>query len=201
LHPAFEEEYPIVAKAEPIAGLNAQAPTRKNARIIARAKMNELYSWQECVEQPYALRELHNMRIAAKRLRYTLEIFEDVLSNECKSVRKEIVQIQEELGQLHDSDVMITMLRLCLTNQNDPINGQALQKEQKKQAKSSLPPDLISILLDTNFAPNTEQRYGLEQLLRRTEQEREKHFQDFYQHWQHLQEQDFRQRLLAALDS
>jgi CHAD domain-containing protein len=189
-----------VARAEPITGLNAQAPTRENARIITRAKLNELYSWQECVDQPYALRELHNLRIAAKRLRYTLEIFADVLPAECKDAQTEMVQLQEELGQLHDSDVMITMLRLCLASQEESIDGPPSQKVQKKQAKAFLPPDLIPILLDTNVAPGTKQRYGLEQLLKRSEQDREKHYQEFYQHWQHLQEQDFRQRLLAVLE-
>ena len=190
-----------MAKAEPITGLNTQAPTRENACLLARTKLNELYSWQAHVDQPYAHKELHNMRIAAKRLRYTLEIFEDFLPPECKNAQKEMKQLQEELGLLHDSDVMITMLRLCLANQNGAINGQVLQKEQKKQAKSLLPPDIIPILLDANIAPNAEQRYGLEQLLQRTEQEREKHFQDFHQHWQHLQEQDFRQHLSATLES
>lgn len=188
-----------MAKAEPISGLNAQASTRENARLIARAKMNELYKWQEHVGQPYALKELHNMRIAAKRLRYTLEIFEDVLPAECASAQKEMKQLQDELGLLHDNDVMITMLRLCLINQNG-TDGQALQDEQKKHAKSFLPPDLLPILLTANAAPNAEERVGLEQLLRRTEQERKKHYQDFYQHWQQLQEQDFRQQLSALLD-
>ena len=192
-----------MAKAEPITGLNSQATTRENACIIARAKINELYSWQECVDQPYALRELHNMRIAAKRLRYTLEIFADFLPAEYQSAHTEMVQLQEELGQLHDSDVMIALLRLCLASQEGAINEQALQKkqkEQKKQAKAFLPPDLISILLDPHVAPDATQRYGLEQLLIRTEQEREKHYQEFRQHWQYLQEQDFQQHLLATLD-
>lgn len=185
-----------MAKVEPITKLNAQASTRENARLIARAKLHELYSWQEYVKQPNALRELHNMRIAAKRLRYTLEIFTNALPAKCANAQQEIKQLQEELGLLHDSVVMITMLRLCLTNQNGTSKEQALQR---KQAKSSLPSNLISILLDANAAPNPEQRYGLEQLLRRVKQERKMHYQAFYQHWQHLQEQDFRQHLDAIL--
>ena len=189
-----------MAKAEPITGLNPQASTRENAYIITRAKLEELFNWQEYANQPYAFKELHNMRIAAKRLRYTLEIFADVLPDECKNTRNEMVQLQEKLGQLHDSDVMITMLRLCLTKQNGATNGQVLQKEEKKQAKAALPPNQLPILLASNVAPDTEQRYGLEQLLTRTEQEREKHYQEFHQHWQHLQEQNFHQRLLAILN-
>jgi hypothetical protein len=186
-----------VAKAEPITGLNAQAATQENARIITRTKMNELYKWQEYVQQPDAHRELHNMRIAAKRLRYTLEIFADSLPAECASAQKEVKQIQEELGLLHDSDVMITMLRLCLTNQKGNSKEQAAQR---KQAKALLAPDLIPLLLAADAAPTPEQRYGLEQLLRRAEQDRVKHYQDFYQHWQLMQEQGFRQHLSALLE-
>ena len=93
--------------------------------------------------------------------------------------------------------LMITMLRLCLTNQKGHSKEQAVQK---KQARSLLPPDLMQLLLAANAAPNAEQRHGLEQLLRRAEQERVRHYQDFYQHWQHLQEQDLRQVLLTILD-
>jgi CHAD domain-containing protein len=193
-------EYPTVAKAKPITGLNPQASTHENACIIARTKLNELYSWQEYVDQPYALKELHNMRIAAKRLRYTLEIFTDVLPEECKLALKELEQLQQELGQIHDDDVMIALLRLCLTNLKGVINGKARQNEQKKQAKSTLPPGLLPILLEAKAAPNVDQRHGLEQLLKRTEQDRERHYQEFYQHWQHLQEQNFRERLFATLD-
>ena len=190
-----------MAKAEPIIGLNPEASTHENARIITRAKLNELHSWQECVDQPSALKELHNMRIAAKRLRYTLEIFADFLPDECKSAHKEMVQLQEELGNLHDSDVMIALLRLCLASKEEVIGEQVLRKELKKQAKAFLPPDLIPTLLDANVTPGAKQRYGLEQLLVRTEQEREKHYQTFRQHWQQLREQDFQQRLLTALDT
>ena len=189
-----------MAKAEPITGLNAQAPTHENARIIARAKMNDFYRWQEYANQPYAQRELHNMRIAAKRLRYTLEIFEDFLPSECQSVRTEMEQFQEELGQLHDSDVMILMLRLCLARKDGTTDEQTLQAKERKQAKSSLPPDLLPILLDNKVTPDSEQRYGLEQLLRASEQDRIRRYQAFYQHWQHLQEQDFQHHLSEILD-
>ena len=99
-----------MAKARPITGLNPQDATGKNARMIARVRLEDLYSWEGYVDNPYNIVELHNMRIAAKRLRYTFEVFEDVLPVASKTVLKEIVQLQEELGDLHDSDVMIDKL-------------------------------------------------------------------------------------------
>ena len=110
-----------MAKAKPITGLDPHAPTGKNARIIARVRLEEMYEWDSCVDNPYNIRELHNLRIAAKRLRYTLEIFEEVLPEASKSIVKELEQIQDELGALHDSDVMIALLRLCLGTQDSGV--------------------------------------------------------------------------------
>lgn len=189
-----------MAKARPIEGLNIQASTGQNAAIIARTRLEELYEWSQHVDAPYAVRELHNMRIAAKRLRYTLEIFEDYLPQECKAAVDELQQLQDELGAMHDSDVLIAMLRLCLANQESPLNKQALAVSTKGAHKSFLPQELIAVLIDPAAAPNAEQRYGLELFLRKREEQREQEYQNFRQHWYILQTQDFRNHLLEALD-
>lgn len=191
-----------MAKAKPITGLDTQAPTGENARSIARTRLEEVYSWSDYVDSPYAIRELHNLRIAAKRLRYTLEIFEDFLPDESKSAVKELEQIQEELGSLHDSDVMIALLRLCLGSQESPVDNQVLSSKQKGQGKSRsmVRPELVAELLNPSVAPSAEERYGLEQLLRRQEQAREEQYAAFRQHWYRLLEQDFRRNLLGILD-
>jgi CHAD domain-containing protein len=151
-----------MAKAKAIKGINAANPTGENARKIARARLEELYTWDAVVDQPYAIQGLHNLRIAAKRLRYTLEIFADSLPDACALALKELEQIQEELGALHDSDAMIA-------------------------------------LLASSTAPLVAQRYGLEQLLRKLQERRMEQYQIFRRHWYHLQELDFRSRLLSAL--
>jgi hypothetical protein len=189
-----------MAKAKPIKGLDIQAPTGQNAGIIARARLEELYEWSKYVDTPYAVRELHNLRIAAKRLRYTLEIFEDYLPRECKAAVDELQQLQDELGALHDNDVLIALLRLCLTNQDSPLNNKALAVSQKGAGKSFLPQELVEALVDPKATPTAEQRYGLEQFLRKQEEERTEHYQAFRQHWYRLQEQEFRQHLLETLD-
>jgi len=189
-----------MAKARPIKGLDVQAPTSQNAGIIARTRLEELYEWSKSVDTPYAVRELHHMRIAAKRLRYTLEVFEDYLPEECKAAVDELQQLQDELGALHDSDVRIAMLRLCLANQESPLNNQALAVSAKGPHKSFLPQELIEALVDPKAAPDAEQRYGLEQFLHKQEEQRIEQYQHFRQHWYSLQEQNFRTHLLEVLD-
>ena len=193
-----------MAKAKPITGLDPRAPTGKNARIIARVRLEEMYNWDRYVDNPYNIRELHNLRIAAKRLRYTLEIFEEVLSEASKSIVKELEQIQDELGELHDSDVMIALLRLCLGTQDSGVAYEdALVDAQKQYSKKQfiLQPQLVAVLLDPASAPSAEERYGLEQMLFKQEQCREEQYSAFRQHWYQLQARDFRREILDILDT
>src|SRR6266567_2509831 len=160
---AYRKEQQPMAKARPIIGLDAYAPTGKNARIIAHTRLEDLYTWESYVDSPLHIRELHNLRIATKRLRYTLEIFEEVLPEACKPIIKELELIQEELGMFHDCDVMITLLRLCLGSQE----GTFSEVEQAGKEEVELQPQLVARLTNQIVAPSTEERYGLEQLLLR----------------------------------
>jgi inorganic triphosphatase YgiF len=148
---------------------------------------------------------LHDLRIAAKRLRYTLEVFGDVLPAASQAVVKELSRIQDEIGALHDSDVMIALLRLCLGSQDSGMAYEEALVDTKKKYQSkkgfTLPADLIADLLEPGAAPSAEQRYGLERMLLMQQQGREKQYSDFRQHWYQLQARDFRREILDILDS
>jgi CHAD domain len=193
-----------MAKANAIRGLDSQAPTGKNARIIARARLEEMYAWSKYVDNAYRVRELHDLRIAAKRLRYTLEVFEDALPAACKLVVDELSQIQDELGVLHDSDVMIALLRLCLGSQDSGTAYEdVLVDVGKRESKKgfAVPPELVADLLDPQVAPFAEERYGLEHLLLKQQQCREERYTTFREHWYQLQARDFRHEILSILDA
>lgn len=193
-----------MARAKPITGLDPHAPTEKDVCIIARTRLEEMYSWAKYVDNPYEVQNLHNLRIAAKRLRYTLELFEDVLPTACQGIAKELAQLQDELGTLHDADVMIALLRLCLGSEaGGTIYEQALSQADKQSGKGRLmlQPELVSIVLKPDVAPSAEQRYGLEQLLLQEQHRREEHYKAFRQHWYQLQSRDFRREILDALST
>jgi hypothetical protein len=193
-----------MAKAKPITGLDPLAPTGKNARIIARVRLEEMYNWDRYVDDPYHISELHHLRIAAKRLRYTLEIFEEVLPEASQSVVKELAQLQDELGALHDSDVMIALLRLCLGSQDSGVAYEdALVDAQKQYSKKLFisPPQLVAVLLDPTSAPSAGERLGVERMLLKQQEDREEQYRAFRQHWYQLQARDFRREILDLLDA
>jgi CHAD domain-containing protein len=54
---------------------------------------------------------LHNLRIAYKRLRYTVEAFATVLPGDLASLSQQAARFQGRLGRLHDVDVAIACVR------------------------------------------------------------------------------------------
>ncbi|HLI04941.1 MAG TPA: CHAD domain-containing protein [Ktedonobacteraceae bacterium] len=193
-----------MAKARTITGLDCQETTGANARIIAMIRLEEMYRWAKYADHPYDVQGLHNLRIAAKRVRYTLEVFEDALPEACKPIVDELSQLQDELGAIHDSDVMIALLRLCLASQDSgAAYEQALAHigEYRVRGKVIVPPDLVANLVEPSTLPTSEERYGLEQLLQKRIQHREDEYNAFRQHWHQLEARDFRREILEVLDS
>lgn len=76
----------------------------------ALQKLDALLAFQPYVDQPESLEELHAMRIAAKRLRYTLELFAPLYRDGFKSWLKSLKEIQDLLGYMHDCDVWIDFI-------------------------------------------------------------------------------------------
>ncbi len=191
-----------MAKAKIVSNLDAHASTGKNARIIARTRLEEMYNWESFVDNPYAIHELHNLRIAAKRLRYTLEIFEVTFPAQCNSILKEVVQLQDELGTLHDSDVMIALLRLYLGGlDSGPGYEQALVSLVERPQKGYLMvnPELVAHLLRSSKVPQPLQRKGLELFLLGLHQQREDQYTAFHKHWYQLKSHDFRHKVSVLL--
>src|SRR5690348_10449714 len=182
-----------MAKAKAITYLDAQAPVAVNARLIARQRLAELYQWVSAVDDPADMRGLHDMRIAAKRLRYTFEVFEEVLPAPGKAIVEELTRIQDELGELHDSDVMIVLLQVRLSNgRSDTAAADGIVADRSRShTKPLASADMAAYLLDSRATPTEEQRRGLEAFLRQQEDLREQRYSTFRQHWRQLQERDF----------
>jgi CHAD domain-containing protein len=53
---------------------------------------------------------LHELRIACKKLRYTIELFQDALPEDASRMHEELVSAQDHLGSLHDADVALPFI-------------------------------------------------------------------------------------------
>jgi CHAD domain-containing protein len=93
-------------KPRPVKGLDGARPVEENARRILRVRLDELFSFDEKVRDPWQSVALHDARIAAKRVRYVLEILGPTLGDPSDELHDRAKDIQDLLGELHDCDVI-----------------------------------------------------------------------------------------------
>lgn len=100
------QHFPLVAEPLPI-------PTQQllghcSQAVIAR--LSDFLMFEPFVRQPQCVEELHQMRIAAKHLRYTIEAVEPLFGGEARKALTVLRNVQEALGNIHDCDVWVAFL-------------------------------------------------------------------------------------------
>jgi CHAD domain-containing protein len=77
----------------------------QHAQNHINKQLDELMSYESSLDRPEDKDSHHQMRISAKRLRYTLEICNPAFNNELKHFIQCVKKIQTSLGDIHDLDV------------------------------------------------------------------------------------------------
>ncbi|MGH2984910.1 MAG: CHAD domain-containing protein [Solirubrobacterales bacterium] len=97
-------------KARPVKKLDPSRALGENAARIIQVRLDEMLSFA-----PKALegkvKDQHNMRIAAKRLRYVLEATGFCFGRPADTARRRARDLQDILGEIHDCDVMLPRVR------------------------------------------------------------------------------------------
>lgn len=96
-------------KARRVKHLDPAASLCGNAARIVRVRLEELRSFIPAALDPGASEAQHDMRIAAKRLRYVLELTGLCFGERGAAARRGARDLQDVLGDLHDCDVMLPM--------------------------------------------------------------------------------------------
>jgi len=94
-------------KAKKVKKLDPSRPLAYNAARIVRVRLAELRSFAPKALKRKRSGDQHDMRIAAKRLRYVLETTEMCFGEAGPAARKRARDLQGVLGELHDCDVML----------------------------------------------------------------------------------------------
>jgi CHAD domain-containing protein len=80
---------------------------RDIAAAVISSRIAELEKLGHNLRRPKDVDGLHQMRIAAKRLRYAIELLHQCWLPGPKQLARKVAQLQTTLGQLHDCDVWI----------------------------------------------------------------------------------------------
>jgi hypothetical protein len=178
-------------RARRVKGLDPAASLADNAERIVRTRLDELYSLTPKALNPKRVKALHDMRIAAKRLRYVLEITSFCFGPYASTATKRAKELQDLLGEIHDCDELLPRVR-------------AVQRELRDGAVDGLL-ELVADADDLDPALGARVRHadaygGLEVLAVWLEARRTLLFERFLDRWKTLQRQAFRERLERALD-
>ena len=98
-------------KCERYAGILPVAAGRIGKRLQAISR------YEPFVHNPDAVFEHHALRIAAKKLRYTLEAYAPLYRRDLARPIARIKKIQDLLGEIHDCDVWIEQMSLAIVRQ------------------------------------------------------------------------------------
>jgi len=97
-------------KAGRVKGLRPGSKLGGAARRIAKQRVADMLQFDAAVRDPANVPELHDLRIAAKRLRYTLEVLAGALGPAAALLEDEARALQDVLGEVHDCDVLTPRL-------------------------------------------------------------------------------------------
>ena len=100
-------------------------------------RLKKVFYYESYADHPEAVDELHQLRIAAKHLRYTLENFEGLYEKPVAPFIDSVRSIQSVLGELHDYDVWIaTLPRYRRKNGSHQVWNEALDHLQTECKKA-----------------------------------------------------------------
>ncbi len=111
-------------KAHRVDGLDPAMTLVDAARRIVAVRTAELYAFVPEALGENAVSAMHDMRIAAKRLRYLLDLVGFCFGDVGEEARLRARALQDVLGEVHDCDVMLE--RIAASREREPEGFDAL---------------------------------------------------------------------------
>ena len=177
-------------KARRVKGLDPDGPLGDNAVRIIATRLGELRSFADAARDPDNVRELHDMRIAAKRLRYVLEMTAPALGPHATRAAKAAKQLQDVLGDIHDCDEFVPRIEAHLARLRAE---DAARLRRLGRGESDLDPVVA------RHAPNRGLYRGLETLASYTRARRGVLHEQFLREWKRFDARELNPHLLNEL--
>ena len=178
-------------KARKVKGLDPGEPLIENAARIVTTRLGELRSFAPGALEPDRSGDQHDMRIAAKRLRYVLEVTGFCFGSAADRSRKRAEQLQDVLGELHDCDVMLPRVEAHIARLR---SEDAAAVRRLAGDAGDLDPSLSA------RAPHRTSFRGLEVLAVHVEARRDLLFERFKRLWRKIEDDGSWRELERAID-
>ena len=189
-----------MVKAKRVKGIRRDAPVIDNARRVIETRLEEMLSFTPWVDDQNNVEEIHNLRIAAKRLRYSLELFRFALPSGAGGLIDEIKEIQEHIGNMRDADVMIERVLEIVNTDAQTRTARLLDiavavdrgtvRQRHQRLKSAMA---------SRTTPRDEIAYFT--LIAQRADDRDHAYDQFIAAWRKMEETDFPNRLRRCIGS
>ena len=178
-------------KARKVKKLDPQGSLAENAGRIILVRLDELRSFASDALEESASEEQHDMRIAAKRLRYVLEATGFAFGRAADNARRRARDLQDVLGELHDCEVMLPQV-----NEHAELlkAADAASVRDRAGAADDLDPALVA------RAPNRAAYRGLDLLAVHFQARRALLFDRFVALWGELERERTWKKLEQAIE-
>ena len=177
-------------RARKVKGLDPAGALGDNAQRIVAARLDELCSFVPRALDPGQMEALHDMRIAAKRLRYVLEVTHPCFGPYARDAGRRTKDLQDLLGEIHDCDVLVPRLLAIVAELR---NADVAEVVHRTGDAKDVDPALAA------EAPHRDAWRGLEALIVHLRARREVLFARFLAFWTELERDGFRARLEYAI--
>jgi CHAD domain len=178
-------------KARSVKKLDPARPLGENAARIVKVRLDELLAFSPKALDREAIKAQHDMRIAAKRLRYVLEVTGFSFGRPADTARRRARDLQDILGEMHDCDVMLPRVQ----SEVERLRGEDARALLLRAGDADdLDPGLVA------HAPNRTLYRGLELLAVHLRARRALLFERFRRLWQAEVSKQTWAKLERALD-
>lgn len=192
-----------MAKARRVEGLDPDDRLLPNARRLLAVRIDEVYAYDKAVRDPANIRELHDMRIACKRLRYVLEIFGIAFEADLEPQIDQIKELQDLLGDIHDCDVQVPMLEAHLAWLTSREAGAArrlvTETATSVTTAGASEEEFRAFQHRLEVGRRGSERLGVHALIGRRRRERGELYASFISEWLRMQDEGFRDLLESKL--
>ena len=179
-------------KARAVKKLDPGGPLGENAARIIRVRLDELNALAPKALDRREDKAQHDMRIAAKRLRYVLEATGFCFGQPADTARRRARDLQDILGEMHDCDEMLPRVRRH-------VEEMQAEDARSVREKAGQTPDLDPRLAAR--APHRTAYRGLDVLSVYLRARRALLFDRFVAFWARQEEQGTWLRLERAVDA
>src|SRR3954454_19830113 len=125
-----------MAKAREIPELSTGLTFREAAAVAVETRATEVFEHADGVLDTHEIERVHDMRVATRRLRAAMEIFEPCFpKKEFKRALREVKQLADTLGERRDPDVHIAELErvMAALTRDDARGIRSLEHVLRKQ--------------------------------------------------------------------